>query len=84
MGKSYKKNPFYKAHMSGSKKMANGRIRVSKDIPNGGAYKKFFPSSNVVDYTFYWPWDEFVDYASTWCETAEEARRYWEKYYYRK
>lgn len=40
MGKSYKKSPFYKAHIPDGKKMANGRVRVSKDIPNGGAYKK--------------------------------------------
>lgn len=84
MGKSYKKNPFFKAHRSGGKKMANDRVRVSKDIPNGGAYKKFFPHWDVIDYTIYWPWDEDIDYASTWYKTAEETRRHWEKYYYRK
>lgn len=84
MGKSYKKNPFYKAHMSGGKKMANDRVRVSKDIPNGGAYKKFFPSWDVIDYTIYRPWDGDADYVYPWCKTAEESRRHWERYYYRK
>ena len=84
MGKSYKKNPFYKAHRSDGKKMANDRVRVSKDIPNGGAYKKFFPPWDVIDYTIYWPWDEDIDCVSTWYETAEEIRKRWEKYYYRK
>ena len=84
MGKSYKKNPFFKAHMSGGKKMANDRVRVSKDIPNGGAYKKFFSHWDVIDYTVYWPWGEYKDHAPTWQKTAEETRRHWEKYYYRK
>ena len=85
MGKSYKKKPFYKAHRSDAKKMANDRVRVTKDIPNGGAYKKFFPQWDVIDYTIYRPWNKKTEERYfRWNYTSEECRSHWEKHYYRK
>ena len=85
MSRSYKKTPIYKAHMSGGKKMANDKVRNTKEIPNGGAYKNYFPRWDVIDYTIYRPWNKETEQSYLrWSYTAEESREHWEKCYYRK
>ena len=86
MSRSFKHYP-HQADSEGSiwrkfsKKRANRRVRQSKDLPSGKAYKKLFETWNIVD----WAWSE------TWkeCEARlreqslhynmEEERDRWER-----
>lgn len=62
MSRSYKKHPFYTDGSPGttkeSKKFANKKVRNTKNLPNGGAYKKTFESYNIHDYANRWTWEE--------------------------
>ena len=37
------------------KRVASRRVRDSDEVPSGGAYKKFYETWNISDYTFYDP-----------------------------
>ena len=84
MSKSYRKKPFYKAHCSDGKKLANERVRNAEDIPNGNGYKKVFSSYDVIDYTIYAPWEEWKTATEEEGGDIEAIRRRWEKFYLKK
>jgi len=49
MSKSYKKYPGFRVNDQTFKKMANRKVRNTKDIPSGGAYKKNGMTWDVCD-----------------------------------
>jgi hypothetical protein len=56
MSRSYKKTAGWTDHKSPwskiAKRFANKNVRNAIEIPNGGAYKKFYCSWNICDYKF--------------------------------
>lgn len=89
MSRSYKKYPIVKDPPNkGMKKYANKKVRHTKDIPNGKAYKKVFESWEISDYCWIWTREEAINSykqapANSWIrkhfETLEEYLIYWEK-----
>ena len=93
MSRSYKKHPRVKdAANKGMKKFANKKVRRTKDIPNGKAYKKLFESWGISDWNWHWSRTQAIKewYASKdehclthWIreefETLEQYLIYWEK-----
>jgi phosphatidylserine/phosphatidylglycerophosphate/cardiolipin synthase-like enzyme len=72
------------------KRFANKRVRHTKDIPSGKAYKKVFESYDISDWYFRSTREETLKKweAEEWIrdrfETLEEYLIYWEKHYKRK
>jgi hypothetical protein len=89
MSRSYKKHNIVKdPSAKGMKKYANKKVRRTKNVPNGKAYKKVFESWNISDYQWIWTREEAIeDYnkapADSWIkkhfETLEKYLIYWEK-----
>ena len=90
MSRSYKKHPFCKdKNKKGAKRTANKKVRRTKDIPNGKAYKKVFESWNISDYKWIWTREDAIkNYKQAVAaqsrlrkhfETLEEYLIYWEK-----
>jgi hypothetical protein len=55
MSRSYKKIPMTTDHGKYTyidKRMANKKVRHTKDIPDGGAFKKVFCSYDICDWKF--------------------------------
>lgn len=52
MSRSYKKTPGWCRKTKGMKKFANKTVRNTKDIPNGGAFKKNGHSWDICDWKF--------------------------------
>jgi len=69
MSRSYKKHPVYKFVQGWAKKLANKKVRRTKDLPNGGNYKKLY--WDVIDQRGYESWETY----RKWC--YERFRR-WE------
>ena len=65
MSRSYKKNPWITDHhvksSSERKKFANKKVRHTKDLPNGKAFKKVFESYNLCDYKFFQTKEEAIE-----------------------
>lgn len=60
MSRSYKKNLWitdYSKSRRFFKGQANRKIRRSKDVPDGKAYRKFYESYDICDYKF--PYDPY-------------------------
>lgn len=56
MSRSYKKPYLKGAKHSAFKRAANKVLRhISDEIPNGKAFRKFFQSYKICEYTFYQP-----------------------------
>ena len=89
MSRSYKKYPIVKdKNNKGMKRYANKKVRRTKNIPNGKAYKKIFESWDISDYQWIWTRKEAIeDYneasEDSWIkkhfETLEKYLIYWEK-----
>ena len=58
MSRSYKKSPVIKdstrkgTTFKSGKQLANRRVRRRTDIPNGGGYRKAYPSYDICDFSF--------------------------------
>ena len=53
MSRSYKKSPVCKdPNNKYMKRFANKTVRHSMSVPDGKAYRKFFQSYNISDYSF--------------------------------
>lgn len=74
MARSYRKPWIIDGYGSKSKSLrkrwAARRVRNSKEVPNGGAYRKFFDSWNIVDYR--WAVSKPI------CGGRSVTFRYWE------
>lgn len=57
MSRSYKKTPVLKSNCGFSKKMANRKVRRTKDVFSGTYYKKVFDSYDICEYLFYNNWN---------------------------
>ena len=89
MSRSYKKYNIVKdPSAKGMKKYANKKVRRTKNVPNGKAYKKVFESWNISDYQWIWTREEAIETyneapADSWIkkhfETLEKYLIYWEK-----
>ena len=89
MSRSYKKFPVCKQQANkDSKRFANKAVRRTKDIPNGGSYKKCFESYNICDWCYIWTKQDAIDdwneslyhyYRSKRFKTLEQYLAYWEK-----
>ena len=89
MSRSYKKHNRAKDPAGKDmKKFANKKVRHTKNIPNGKAYKKVFESWDISDYNWIWTKEEAIkEYNSapddSWIkehyETLEKYLKYWEK-----
>lgn len=65
MSRSYRKTPVVtlqqkrgqnaRKTVSKSKRKANRRVRISEDVPDGKAYRKYSNSWDICDYKSYWP-----------------------------
>lgn len=64
MSRSYKKHPWITDHhvktSSEMKKFANKKVRHTKDLPNGKAFKKVFESYNLCDFKFFQTKEEAI------------------------
>lgn len=95
MSRSYKKSPVRKQPADqANKRAANRRVRRTKDIPNGGSYKKCYESWEISDWGW---WSSKQDAINDWNEslsrrktsygsylvehfkTLEQYLAYWEK-----
>lgn len=66
MSRSYKKNPIIKDNTRGMKKVANRKVRRTKDIPlKGTAYKKAFPQYDIHDWICRYTYQDYMDYANS-------------------
>lgn len=89
MSRSFRKHPRAKDPADKDmKKYANKRVRRTKNIPNGKAYKKVFESYDISDWNSIWTKKEAIRmYLSaepeSWIrqhfETLEKYLIYWEK-----
>lgn len=89
MSRSYKKYPIRKQKNDKSaKRQANRKVRRTKDVPSGKAYKKYYNSYDIYDYGFRWSRiqaiiEYFNEYEYSWLKqrykTLEEYLIYWEK-----
>ena len=89
MSRSFRKHPCVKDPASKyMKRYANKKVRHTKDIPNGGAYKKVFESWEISDYCWFWTRQEAIDewesksltnYLKAHFKSLEEYLSYWEK-----
>ena len=87
--KTYKTDPCVKDSASKlSKRLANKKVRRTKDIPNGGSYKKCYDSYDISDYKRSWTRQEAIDeynnmdedaYLKKEYKTLEKYLIYWEK-----
>lgn len=76
MSRSYRKNPILKARGYGGKgkKYANRKVRRSKDVPNGKAYKKFYPQYDVVDQWYYLSLNDCI---RRWYRYEKQGKLHW-------
>ncbi len=89
MSRSYKKHNRVKDPANkGMKRYANKKVRHTKNVPNGKAYKKLFESWDISDWNWIWTKEQAIeDYNSapedSWIkkhyETLEKYLMYWEK-----
>ncbi len=89
MSRSYKKHPRVKDSASKNmKRFANKKVRRTKEVPSGKAYKKLFESWDISDWNWRWTRQEAIhdwetadenSYIRTQFETLEKYLIYWEK-----
>ena len=89
MSRSFRKHPCVKdPARKYMKRYANKKVRHTKNIPNGGAYKKIFESWKISDYCWLWTRQEAINewenesltnYLKTRFKSLEEYLSYWEK-----
>ena len=89
MSRSYKKHPRAKdSAAKDMKKFANKKVRHTKDIPNGKAYRKVFESWKISDFNWIWTKnDAIAEYEiadeNSWIKkrykNLEDYLKYWEK-----
>ena len=95
MSRSYKHTDFVKdSNKKFMKRFANKKVRHSKNVPNGGAYKKVFCSWEISDFKWRWTREEAIEEwyehhrdpdnpRNRWFvkkfETLEKYLIYWEK-----
>lgn len=89
MSRSFKKSNWVKdSNNKNMKRFANKKVRHSKDIPSGKAYKKYFCSYEISDYKWIWTRQEAIQeynkglrskYLRDRFATLEEYLKYWEK-----
>lgn len=98
MSRSYKKNPIYTDGRTPTPKrvkaIANDKVKHTKNLPNGCAYKKVFETYDIHDYISRWSWEEAKfayfhpnPYGINWQDdypTLKDFYRYWKKYYHSK
>jgi len=59
MSRSYKKHPFCKGVDQDFKKLANRKVRNTKDVPNHAGYKKNGYSWSIIDWISRETWEEY-------------------------
>lgn len=89
MSRSYKKHSIVKdPARKYMKRFANKKVRRTKDIPSGKAYRKVFETWNISDFRWIWTkedatYDYLTAEPNSWIrkhyETLEEYLKYWEK-----
>jgi len=83
MSRSYKKNPGWTGASSKNwlmKRLANKKVRKTKNIGNGGAYKKVFCSWNIYEYSFrYYSKADLIKSAERWRYLYERIWQGWMK-----
>ena len=94
MSRSFKHSEFVKDKADKyMKRYANKKVRHTKNIPSGGAYKKVFCSYDISDYRYLWTRKEAIriynmakakqiygySYIVEHFNTLEEYLKYWEK-----
>lgn len=69
MSRSYKKHLWTKDHNSGAKRTANRKVRHSKDIADGGSYRKIYEQYNICDWKFlHDPSPRWSNYFQEWTD----------------
>lgn len=88
MSRSYKKNPYVTDHKvktsKEKKKFANKKVRNHEDVPNGGAFKKYFCSYDICDFKWFYTWEEFKKIWSDYFKNEKEMYKEWYTTYKRK
>lgn len=82
MSRSYKRTPWVHDNEGGrklAKREANKKVRRTKDIPDGRAYRKVYPRWDIYDQNYYWSKPVPADYTDWyWDEHAyERFLGYW-------
>ena len=68
-----------------AKRMANKKVRRTKNIPNGSSYKQVYETYDIRDYKYFWTWKDAKkswensenDYIKRHYPTLKEFYRYW-------
>lgn len=84
MSRSYKKYPFCKDRQSckWGKRYCNKKVRRTKDLPSGKAYKKIVePWDFIYDYSSSLSWKEYVEWHYQWHYPDEPNYYEWYRYY---
>lgn len=98
MSRSYKKNNIYTDGRTPTpkymKRLANKKVRRSRKLPNGKAYKKVFETYDIHDYVSRWTWEDAkFEYfhpdsnGNLWQDdypTLKDFYKYWRRYYFSK
>lgn len=94
MSRSYKHTPVYSDYARKTtrylKRQASHKIRRTLDIPNGKAYRKFYNSWFIHDYTQYWTREDAIDHYNKYKDIYDDQtlenymHTVWEKYFFRK
>ena len=80
MSRSHKKNPFLVMRLRYGKRLASRRARRhSGSIADGAAYKRIYPSWDVIDWVFYGP--RFKNSLKNWSSTSDDD---YQRFYVRK
>ena len=89
MSRSYKKHPFHTDHhvktSKEKKRFANKKVRRTKSVPSGNAFKKVYPTYDICDWRSRWTWEEAIDDWNRWPHLRESYPtlklfyRYWFK-----
>ena len=65
MSRSYKKVPIIKASSNGMKKVANRKVRKTKNFPlKGRGYRKVFQQYDVCDWSFRCTYKDYLNRAN--------------------
>ena len=81
MSRSYKKHNFIKdPAVKGMKRCANKKVRHTKYLSNGGAYKKCFESWDISDYKYQWTKEDAINEYNARLANPEEWHWFLEKF----
>lgn len=85
MSRSYKKHPWATDNHSNRKylkKVANKRVRrFNRELANGNAYKRLYPTYDICDYKFFCTFIDALKELNRKIDEIENEKQYWKEWY---